>query len=452
LHLNVLANTDPATILAQTERLDLRHTLFVVASKSGRTVETMAAFNYFYNRVAAVVGNEKAGEHFIAITDADSPLAQIATDYQFRHVFYNLTSLISRYAALSYIGLVPAALAGVNLETLLARAEGMACNAHSCNCPLEGDNAAAQLGTALGVLAQAGRNKLTFITSPALAGFADWVEQLLAGSTGKAGVGIIPVVGESVGDSAVYGPDRALLYLRLDGDDSQDTAVSTLQAAGFPVITVRWHDLSDLGGQFFLWQMAATVAAYHLNVNPFSQPQADALKAQIGEIVARIQAKEEPKLPKTAVILDTLPELHRFLAQAQPGTALAIQAFVPQTKEMDALLSTLRTQLRDRYQLATLVGYGPRCLHTIGQMLKGGPQNIYVVQLVATAKQDVPIPDKAGQPDAGLTFGKLQDIQATVDGRALRRAYRHVLHFQLGADVENRLRQFIGEEVAFQIK
>lgn len=448
LHLHVLSNADPVTILEQAKRIDPARTLFVVVSKSGRTVETIAAFNYFYNRVQVAVGERVAGHHFVAVTDPDSPLAILARDLKFRDTFYNPLHVSGRYSALTFTGMVPAALAGVNLETLLNRAQGMACNAQSCNGPLEGDNVAAQLGTALGTLAQSGRDKLTFITSPVLAGFADWAEQLLAESLGKDGHGIVPVVGEPLGEPAVYGRDRAFIHLRLDGDDGQDTAVQQLIDAGFPVIVLHWRDLQDVGGQFFLWQMATAVAAHHLGVNPFSQPQLDAHKLEIQQIVDDARQNGEIFVPDDGLTASGKAALRKFLAQAKPGDYVAIQAFTPRTSTIDHTLRLLRTAIRDQTGLATMVGYGPRCLHTTGQMLLGDRGNGLVIQLLANVVLDVLIPDKVGDKAAGLTFGTLKELQALTMARVLRDSRRRVLRCHLGADAAAGLQGLVDESVA----
>ena len=448
LHLDVLTNTDPVTILNKAKRINPARTLFVVVSKSGHTVETMAAFNYFYNRVLVAVGEAEAGRHFVAVTDPDSPLATLAHELKFRDLFYNPVHVPGRYSALTFTGLVPAALTGVNLETLLDRAQGMACNAQSCNCPLEGDNVAAQLGAALGTLAQSGRDKLTFITNPVLAGFADWVEQLLAESLGKDGRGIVPVVGEPLGEPAVYGRDRAFVHLRLDGDDGQDTAVQRLIDAGFPVITLHWRDLQDVGGQFFLWQMATAVAAHHLGVNPFSQPQLEVYKTEIQKMVDDARKNGELFVPDDGLTAGTKAMLQKFLAQAKPGDYVAIQAFTPRTSTVDHTLQSLRTAIRDQNGLATIVGCGPRCLHTTGQMLLGDRGNGLVIQLLANVVLDVLIPDKVGQKAAGLTFGTLKELQALTMARLLRHNRRRVLRCHLGADAVAGLQMLVDESVA----
>ncbi len=263
LQLNVLNDADPATVPAQTARLDLARTLFVVSSKSGRSAVTMATLHDIYEQAAATLGAEEAGRHFIAITDPGSPLAAMARQRHFREIFYNDPHMDGCYTALSFIGLVPAALTGVNLELLLERAQGMTCNAHGCNRPLQGDNAAAQLGAALGALIQMGHSRPIFIASSALDGFAYWVGHLTTS------LGVAPLVGEPVNAPSAYGDDRFFVYLRLDGDDTYDSTVESLIAADYPVITLHWQDLDDLGGQFFLWQMATAVAAHCLQIQPF---------------------------------------------------------------------------------------------------------------------------------------------------------------------------------------
>lgn len=441
LQMQVLANTDPAAIAAQTRGIDLTRTLFIVISKSGRTVETMALFKYFYNKVLDAVGVKQAGHHFMAVTDPASPLAALAQELKFRQTFFNPTRMTGRFGALAFTGLLPAALAGVDLTALLERAEAMACNAHGCNCAQDGDNVAGLLGTVLAVLAGNGRDKLTFITSPALAGFADWVEQLLAESLGKDGQGIVPVVGEPVGPPAVYGADRAFVYLRLAGDPVQDTAVQTLKDAGFPVLTLHWRDLMDVGGQFFLWQMATAVAAHHLRVNPFSQPHVDRNKAQTWKLVQQVMQNGELFMPDDDVFAATPEVLQEFLAQAQKNDYIALQVFAPRSGTITQAVQDLRLELRDRTRLATMVGYGPRCLHTTGQMLLDDGGRGLVIQLLANVILDVLIPDKAGDEAASLTFGTLKELQALEAAQALRLARRRVLRLHLGADAADGLRR-----------
>jgi len=439
LDLTVLDSTDPAAVWAQAERLDLSRTLFIVATKSGGTVETLSFFKFFYNRVADALGVKEAGQHFIAITDPGSKLADLAQDYDFRATFLNDPNIGGRYSALSYFGLVPAALIGLDLETLLDRALTMACNCEACNCPVDSDNNGGRLGAIMGELAKAGRDKITFVTSPQMASFGDWVEQLIAESTGKEGRGILPVVGEPLGPPAVYGDDRLFVYLRLDGDETHDATVAALEGAGHPVVRLHLRDLYDLGGQFFLWEMATAVAGHRLRINPFDQPNVEAAKALARRMVA--EYTEKGALPGGESAPLTAQALNEFLAQARPGDYVTLQAYVQPTAETDAALLVLRARLRDRFKLATTVGYGPRFLHSTGQLHKGDAGRGLFIQFTADDPRDAPIPDEAGSPDSAMSFGVLKAAQALGDQQALLVAGRRVIRFHLGGDVVSGLKQ-----------
>jgi transaldolase/glucose-6-phosphate isomerase len=457
--LAVLDSTDPGAILAQAERLDAVRTLFIVATKSGGTVETLSFFKFFYNWTADALGADEAGRHFVAITDPGSKLVDLAERYGFRATFLNDPDIGGRYSALSYFGLVPAALVGVDVETLLTQARSMACNCEPCNCPVDGDNNGAWLGAILGELAKAGRDKVTFITSPPLGNFGDWVEQLIAESTGKEGKGIVPVVGEPVGAPDVYGDDRLFVYLRLDGDGTYDQAVQGLEDAGQPVVRLHLRDTYDLGEQFFLWEMATAVAGYRLGINPFDQPNVEAAKVLARSMVAAYT--ESGTLPSDEPAPLTAEALRDFLDQAEAGdpstgsgrSYIALQAYVQPTAETDAALLALRSRLRDRFKLATTVGYGPRFLHSTGQLHKGDAGNGLFIQFTADDAHDAPIPDEAGAPDeaggpdeAGvsdstMTFGVLKMSQALGDKQALLDGGRRVIRFHLGDDVVGGLKK-----------
>jgi transaldolase/glucose-6-phosphate isomerase len=447
LDLAVLDSTDPGAVLAFADRLDLSRTLFIVATKSGGTVETLSFFKFFYNQVAETLGVTNAGQHFVAITDAGSRLADIAQQYGFRDTFLNDTNIGGRYSALSFFGLVPAALLGMDLRRLLDRAlqASVGCD----TCVESDDNPAARLGVILGELSIAGRDKVTFSMSPAIGSFGDWIEQLIAESTGKEGKGILPVVGEPLGPPDVYGNDRLFVQLRLDGDNSADAALDSLEAAGHPVVRMRIHEIYDLGAQFFLWEMATAVAGHLLSINPFNQPNVEAAKSLARNMVAAYT--ETGKLPSGEAVSPSTAALHAFLSRAQKGSPasdsgrsyIAIQAYVQPTQETDILLRTLRIQLRDRYKLATTVGYGPRFLHSTGQLHKGDAGNGCFVQLTADDLQDAPIPDQAGSPAATMSFGVLKLAQALGDRQALQDAGRPVIRFHLGSDVAAGLRKLI---------
>lgn len=457
LDLAVLDSTDPGTVLAYAEALDLTRTLFIVSTKSGGTVETLSFFKYFYNRVADVVGADGAGEHFIAITDPGSKLADLAGRYKFRATFLNDTNIGGRYSALSYFGLVPAALVGVDVPRLLDDAIGMACSTESCVAARE--NPGALLGAIMGDLAEAGRDKVTFVTSSQIASFGDWVEQLIAESTGKEGKGILPVVGEPVGSPEIYEDDRLFVYLRLEEDGTYDSAVQALEDAGQPVVRLRLKNLYDLGGQFFLWEMATVVASHRLGINPFDQPNVESAKVLARKMVS--EYAEKGSLPAGESAPLTKAALDDFLSQAQLGDPstlpsgsgrgyIAIQAYVQPIAETDAALQALRTQLRDRLKLATTVGYGPRFLHSTGQLHKGDAGNGLFIQFTAEAPQDVPIPDEAGSSESFISFGVLKTAQALGDRQALLDAGRRVIHFDLGDDVAGGLRKLIESHLHFQ--
>ena len=433
LELTVLDSTDPGAVLAVEQKLDLSKTLFIVATKSGGTAETFSFFKYFYNQVAAELGQENAGEHFAAITDPGSKLVDIAEKYKFRATFLNDPNIGGRYSALSYFGLVAAALVGVDIAALLDQALIAACQAGNEKCAPGGGNMAAQLGAVMGVMALNGRDKITLITSPQLTSFGDWVEQLIAESTGKDGKGILPVVGEAVGAPDVYGPDRLFAYLRLAGDETFDAQVRALADAGHPVMQIDLQALIELGGQFLLWEMATAVAGNLLGIQPFDQPDVEAAKIQARKMIAAYQ--ESGFLPEGETSAASAANLQAFLSQAQPGDYIALQAYVMPSAETDAALQALRRHLRDQTKLAVTLGYGPRFLHSTGQLHKGDAGNGLFVQFTAAMPQDLPIPDEAGRPESGISFGVLKTAQALGDGAALRQAGRRLIHFHLGADV-----------------
>ena len=447
LDLTVLDSTDPGAVLHHAERLDLSKVLFIVSTKSGDTVETLSFFKFFYNRAVEAVGADQAGAHFMAITDPGSALADLAKQYHFRDLFLNDPNIGGRYSALSYFGLVPAALIGVDLEALLGRAMIAARNCEGCDCAIQGDNYGGRLGAIMGELAQAGRDKVTLIASPEIHSFGDWVEQLLAESTGKEDTGILPIVGELVGPPDVYGDDRLFVYLRLKEDETYEARIQALENAGHPAVHLDLNDLYDLGGQFFLWEMATAVAGSRMDINPFDQPDVEAAKVLARQMVGTYQ--EAGKLPELSPTLqedgitvygdgtaDTPGEaLTTFLKQAQPGAYVALHAYVQPAAETDAALQALRTQLRDQTGLAVTVGYGPRFLHSTGQLHKGDAGRGLFIQVTADDPQDIPIPDEAGSPDSSITFGVLKAAQALGDRQALLDAGRRVIRFHLGKDV-----------------
>ena len=453
LDLAVLDSTNPGAVLAHAEQRDPQRTLLIVSTKSGTTVETLSFFKFFYNWVRDSLGEKGAGDHFIAITDPGTPLVDLAERYDFRNTFLNDPNIGGRYSALSYFGLVPAALMGTDIRTLLDRAMTTVCNCEACNCPVAGNNNGGRLGVVLGELAKAGRDKVTLISSPQIASFGDWVEQLIAESTGKEGKGILPVVGEGVGSPANYGEDRLFVYMRLEGDDTYDGEMAELERAGHPLVRLSLHDLYDLGGQLFLWEMAIAVAGYRLGINPFDQPNVEAAKVLARQITAEYREKgslpdEKPALTGGDIsvygeIAGGTPgeALVGFLGKAHAGAYIALQAYVQPTAETDEALQALRTRLRDRFRLATTVGYGPRFLHSTGQLHKGDAGRGVFVQFTADDPRDVGIPDEAGSPASSMTFGVLKAAQAIGDRQALVNSGRKVIRFHLGKDIVGTLKR-----------
>jgi hypothetical protein len=308
----------------------------------------------------------------------------------------------------------------------------MTCNTDGCNCPVDGNNLGGQLGTVIGELAKAGRDKLTFVLSPRIESFGDWVEQLIAESTGKEGKGILPVVGEPVGKPDVYGNDRVFVYIRLADDSTHDEKLQALEKAGHPVIRLVLDDVYDLGGQFFLWEMATAVAGAHLGINPFDQPNVEAAKILARKMV--VEFTEKGALPKSESAPLTAATLKAFLDGAKPGAYITIQAYVQPTADSDRALLDLRTRLRDETKLATTFGYGPRFLHSTGQLHKGDGGKGMFIQFTSNGIDDVVIPDEAGKSAWTLSFGALKTAQALGDAQALRDGKRAVIHFDLSAD------------------
>ena len=446
LRLTVLDSTDPCAVAARTAPLDLRTTLFLVATKSGGTVETVSLFKYCYNLAAAELGGEAVGEHFVAITDPGSGLADLAAQYRFRHTFLGDPTIGGRYSALSVFGLVPAALLGLDLRALLRRAQQAAADAAPDRNPRAGGNVAARLGIVLGTAAAAGRDKLTLLCGAELASFGDWVEQLIAESTGKEGRGILPVVGEPPAPPREYGGDRLFVWLRHGADRSTAAAAERLRAAGQPLVTLKLDDHYDVAAQFFVWELATAVAGALLGINPFDQPDVEAAKVQARQMVAAYHAAghlpaEEPALRADGLALHgevsgstPAQALARFVDAAPAGAYLAIQAYVPPAPETDAALQELRRALRARTGLATTSGYGPRFLHSTGQLHKGDAGRGRCLQIVTASAPDLPIPDQAGAPPAALSFDVLKQAQALGDRQALVAAGRAVLAIHASGD------------------
>jgi len=453
--LAVLDTTDPPSVRALEQSVDLSRTLFIVASKSGTTPEITAFYQYFFARIRALRW-DRAGEQFIAITDPGTALEHTGATAKFRHVFLNPPDIGGRYSALSFFGMVPATLIGVDILRLLDRAERMA-QACAASVPIR-DNPGAWLGAVMGTLARAGRNKLTFICSPEIASFGYWVEQLIAESTGKDGTGILPVEGEAVGDPGAYGDDRAFVYLRLETSRGRDLdeKVKTLERAGYPVVTIRLQDLYDLGAEFFRWEFATAVAGAVIGVNPFDQPNVQESKDNTKRLIGEFQAVG--RLPEgkpifsdgpirlygdaaTASLLKgakMLPDaLNGHVRRIKAGDYVALTAYLQATAAHAEVLAAIRLHLRERFRVATTLGYGPRFLHSTGQLHKGGGDNGVFLQFTVDDPMDLSVP---GEP---YTFGLMKAAQALGDLRSLQSRKRRALRIHITGSVEAGLRRVL---------
>ena len=439
LRLHVLDSTHPRAVQAVRDAVDVQRTLFIVSSKSGTTGESNAFYHYFWDQVAGT-GVASPGANFIAITDPGTVLDEEAATRGFRHVFRNPADIGGRYSALSFFGLVPMALLGMDVADILGRAAAMA---QHCGPEVAvGDNPGAILGAQIATHAQQGRDKLTLVCAPEIVTLGWWLEQLVAESLGKQGIGVVPVEGEEPAAPDAYGADRLFVHIALRGaSNGQEAAtLAALAAAGHPVIQWELADRMDLGQEFFRWEMAMAVAGHFLGVNPFDEPNVQESKDNTAALLEEFQSKgalpdEAPAV--TAGVLSlfgdcrqgTLDEaLGAFLSDVRNGDYVALMAYLPQEDGVHEHIAAIRDGIRAATRAATTVGYGPRFLHSTGQLHKGGPNSGVYLQLTAGLPDDVSI------PGAPYTFGTLLRAQATGDMRSLQRHGRRVLRVHLGAD------------------
>jgi glucose-6-phosphate isomerase len=415
----VLDSTLPESIQATVDSVDPKLTLFLVSSKSGTTAEPLILYAFFRNLLDKELGKGKASRHFVAITDDGTPLVKLAEQDSFRHIFLNPSDIGGRYSVLSYFGLVPAALIGMDIPMLLQRADAMRRDC-SGSTP-DHHNAGAWLGICMGALALTGRDKLTLITSPSVAAFGLWAEQLIAESTGKEGKGIIPVSSEPIMEPEHYGDDRLFIYLRVADDDNHavDAAVGGLISSGQPAIVLQLKDTYDIGAEFFRWEFATAVAGAVLGIQPFDQPDVQKSKDVTARLLEEFSALGH--LPE----LEAAGSLHDLLSHAANGRYLAVMAYLNQTAKIDRAFEKLRRKVAETYRVATTLGYGPRFLHSTGQLYKGGKNTGLFLQLTVDHGRDLSVP---GKP---YSFGTVADAQALGDFRALQAAGRMVVRANL---------------------
>jgi len=444
--MHVLDSTDPATVLAFESEVDLPRTLFVVASKSGTTIEPLMFYKYFISEMRKLKG-DRTGENFVAITDPGTLMEAMATGDKFRRIFLNPSDIGGRYSALSYFGMLPAALQGLDIKTLLDRAERAM---HACAPAVPAaDNPAVRLGAIIGALASAGRNKLTISTDPEISSLGLWIEQLVAESTGKEGKGILPVAGETLTSPDVYGDDRLFVHIAVGMIDPEaENKLRAIEAAGHPVVRRVMNDTLDLGEEFYIWEMATAIAGAVMGINPFDQPNVQESKDNTKLLLEDF--KRDGNLPEQTLAAEgrglkvycddeTLQALGRnktveafiveHLKRAKPGDYVAMLDYIRETDENETLIQAIRIHLRDALRVATTTGYGPRFLHSTGQLHKGGDASGVFIQITADDLNDVAI---VGEP---FTFGVLKQAQSLGDFQSLAIRDRRAIRVHLGADI-----------------
>lgn len=426
--LRVLDSTHPGAVEAASRGVDPAKTLFLVSSKSGGTIETLSFFRFFWKLASDRLPAGRVGRQFVAITDPGTSLERLARERGFRTVFNAPEEVGGRYSAFTNFGLVPAALAGVDLRRLLERGRAMA---RACGPEVPAaESPGLVLGAALGELALAGRDKVTFLTTRSLESFPDWIEQLVAESTGKHGKGIVPVVGERLGAMEAYGNDRVFAALLLDGDgeDVLEARLDGFEAAGHPVLRFRFADRLDLGREIFRWELATAAAGAVLGINPFDQPDVQLAKELAGRAMKQGQeggGSDDGEAVEVLAASVVAVALGTWIEGIQPGDYIGLQAYLPPGGDE---LRIIQAALRDWTRLAVTAGYGPRFLHSTGQLHKGGPERCRFLQLVSEPHGKVPV------PETDYDFASLIRAQADGDRQALEQRGRKVLRLQLGRD------------------
>lgn len=450
--IHVLDSTDPAQVKAFENQVDLAKTLFIVSSKSGTTLEPNIFKQYFFERAKQVVGADKAGSRFMAVTDPGSKMQQVAEADHFRHIFFGLPSIGGRYSALSNFGMAPAAAIGLDVEKFLNNTEKMV-KACAGSVPVE-QNPGAVLGIILGTAAVNGRDKITIITSAGVSDLGAWLEQLIAESTGKQGHGIIPVDREAISGPEVYGNDRVFAYLKLqsEADSAQDAKVAALEKAGQPVVRIVLADVYNLGQEFFRWEVATAVAGSIIGINAFNQPDVEASKIATRNLTSEYEktgslpaekpiledggvklftdSKNADELAKAAQDKTLASYLRAHLGRIKDSDYFAVLGYIQMNDEHEEQLQKTRHALRDKKHVATCLGFGPRFLHSTGQAYKGGPNSGVFLQITCDDAVDFPVP---GQK---YTFGVVKAAQARGDFQVLADRGRRALRVHLGSDLK----------------
>lgn len=458
--LHVLDSTDPLQIRHLEHKIDLKNTFFIVSSKSGSTLEPNIFKRYFYARLQTVLEKSAVGDRFLAITDPDTSLAVMAKDEGFKAIFHGVPSIGGRYSALSNFGMVPSGLMGVDVTAFLQPAAKMV---QACKISTPKDNPGVLLGIVLGVCAKAGKDKVTFVVSPDIHALGAWLEQLLAESTGKIGKGLIPVDQEPLGEPQVYGNDRVFVYIRLEDapDLEQDRAIALIEQSGRSVVRLHLSDKQSLGAALFLWEIATAVAGSVIGVNPFDQPDVEGSKVRALQLTTAYEQTRKIPQPQLIFSADGIqlftdeinaneiaerliapPSIDAYLrahlSRIRAGDYVDLSAFIEMSDTNIALLQKNRTLIRDAKKVATCLGFGPRFLHSTGQVYKGGPNTGVFLQITSDHDEDIQVP---GQH---YTFGLVIEAQAQADFEVLAQRGRRVLRVHIGNDIQAGLQKLYG--------
>jgi glucose-6-phosphate isomerase len=452
LNIHVLDSTHPDAVKQISESLNPSSTLYIVSTKSGGTIETISFMKYFYNYVKDKLGINEVAKHFIAITDPNSGLEEIANKLKFRKVFLNDPNIGGRFSALSLFGVLPAAFLGIDLQKLFVRADHEILASRK-----SGDfidlNISSQFGLLISILAKDGKDKLTLITSDKFKSFGAWVEQLLAESTGKNGKGILPIDLEELLPPDLYSTDRLFVIIKIKDDKIDSNKIDLLKNAGFPIIEFELEDIYDLGRMFFMWEFATAISGWSLGIQPFDQPNVEQSKVVARKIITEYHSSGELDLPISVYdysdmkiyfdknfngLKEAIPAL--FSNSLIEKNYLAIHAYLNPTEEIFGSLQILREKFQVKFKLSTTLGFGPRFLHSTGQLHKGDAGNGIFIQFIDNSDTIVEIPDEPGNQNSSTTFGVLIKAQAFGDRKALLDNGRKVLTFDLGKNVIDNLK------------
>ncbi|NIP39489.1 MAG: hypothetical protein GWO07_13810 [Candidatus Dadabacteria bacterium] len=455
LELKIADSTHPDKIAELRDYFDPQETLYIVSTKSGGTVETISLMNFFYNQCCDATGKDNAGTHFASITDPGSKLEEISDDLGFRKCFLNDPNIGGRFSVLSYFGLVPAALVGVDIRQFLTEILKFQNKLDTNTIEFNDPDNPINLGAVIGLFSNGGIDKLTFIMSDELINFGDWLEQLIAESSGKEGKGILPVIEKEIGDIKSCSKDRLYVCISLDSDTENITAAQNIKDAGLPLITIELEDEVELGVEFYRWEIITAIACAVLKVNPFDQPNVESTKVIARQFLSEYKEKGEITEPEYIEVegrIRIVSELNAenlsesisdLISNYTKNNYISIQAYISQNSDNIDKLDEMKMKLQSQTRLPVTIGFGPRFLHSTGQLHKGDNGNGLFLQIVSEPVEDIEIPDNAGDNESSLSFGTLIKAQHLGDRSALLEAGRKVLTINIGNQITEGLSSII---------